>query len=169
MTDAPADRLFHALAAVALVVMAGVFAAANASGGVEHLDEPVPVIPAIRLDDGAPLSVGDGRPTAVFVWLPRCGACAGEAPLVEAARLRHPDVRFVGISLLPDAAGTRRAADAYGLTGELATSTGSVLDALGLASAPSFAWINAEGRLVARADGPVSARVLEREIAALRE
>jgi thiol-disulfide isomerase/thioredoxin len=106
-----------------------------------------------------------GAPRVVHVWLPGCGACAAEASAYEAVRARYASqgVRFLSVSIVSDPAATRRAADAYGLGGPLASTTGNLLEALRLDEVPSTVWISKEGRVVAVGSGALSERVLDRE------
>lgn len=164
-SGAPSDRLMRGLTLGAVAIGTIVVVWALALGRVEHVDRPLPGLPATIVGTGAALAVTDGAPTVLHVWLPGCGACAAEAAAYEEVRVRYAaeGVRFVSVSVLPDAPATRRAATAYGLGGTLATTNGNLMEALQLGEVPSTVWISGEGRVVAVGSGALSERVLDRE------
>jgi len=166
---ATADRLVRALLGLALLIVAALGVRQWVEGPVTRVDRELPTLSLSEVDSPTPLTLTEGRPTVLHVWLPGCGACAAEAPAYEAVRRRYEaaGVDFVALSVVPDAASTRRAADRYGLRGTVATSAGSVLDRIQVGSVPSTVWISGEGRVVAVAEGPQSERILDRETARL--
>jgi peroxiredoxin len=124
--------------------------------GYEKTDRPMPELGLTTLDGRAiSLQSMKGQPWVVNVWLPDCAPCAREAPALEAARreFEPAGVRFLALSLVPDRALTRRAAEAMQLSMEVATAAGPVLGPLGLREAPSTLFVSRDGRIVGLASG----------------
>lgn len=163
-TPLHSDRMLRALVVGALSLLLVLFAWTRWHGPIVYVDRPLPVLPLQLLESVADAPVV-GMPEVIHVWLPGCGACAAEAAAYEAVRVRYASqgVRFLSVSIVSDAAATRRAAKAFGLGGPLASTTGNLMEALQLDVVPSTVWISKEGRVVSVGSGALSERVLDRE------
>lgn len=73
----------------------------------------------------------------------------------------------MAVSLLGNRAQNQATAARYGLGGPLGVTTGNLLNALGVAGVPATAFVSADGRVVAVAEGALSERELEAELAKL--
>lgn len=62
-------------------------------------------------------------------------------------------MRFLAISLEPDAALVERAATSYGIRMSVATTKMQVLEPFGVKRTPSTVWIDERGKIVAAASG----------------
>lgn len=163
------DRVFRGLAIAMVAFGLAVAGWQWTRGPVERVDRALATLPIQLLGASGPGGVlTSGAPTVLHLWMPGCGACAAEAPTIEAARRAFDGrVRFVSVSVNADQALTARAAKSMGLQGQLGVTTGNLLEALDLSEVPSTAWITADGRLVTLAHGALSPRILARETEAL--
>jgi cytochrome c biogenesis protein CcmG/thiol:disulfide interchange protein DsbE len=129
--------------------------------------------PARRvLEDGrVDLSELRGRPLVINFWASWCIPCRDEAPILNAsARAYAGEVVFLGI----DVQDLRE--DALAFSREFETPYVSVrargngtYDDYGLTGVPETFYVNAQGRVVAHAPGPVSRASLETGIALTQE
>lgn len=131
----------------------------------EKPNQPMPDLGLVALDGKtfSPESM-KGSAWVITAWLPGCGVCAREVPDLEAVRKEYEPlgVRFLAVSIDSDADTTRKAAARAGLTMEIATAQGPVLDRLGLKGVPSTVFLSMEGRIIASASGGRGRGFLER-------
>lgn len=112
-----------------------------------------------------------GKPLVVNFWASWCTSCLAEIPrFVEVYERHRPDVNFLGLSLQdsPDAA--ERLAKELGITYALGRDPqGEAFQAFGGVAMPTTVLIDANGGVVKRLDGEVSAEQLEDELLRLLE
>jgi thiol-disulfide isomerase/thioredoxin len=146
-------------------VAAGValWAAASAALGV-HARPPLPALELPTLE-GLPgeLLAHDGRPTVINLWATWCAPCRVEMPELAAAQQHHAGVRFVFVNHGESPEAVRRwlSGQPYRLTHVLSDSRMQLAQAVGTSGLPTTLFVDAQGRMVERHFGPLSAASLE--------
>lgn len=123
--------------------------------------------------DGTPVTVEAFRssvPAVVNFWASWCVYCRKELPLLDSASKRYPEVHFIGVNL----GEPPRMARTFWT--ELRLSFSSVLDPYGdlkkefdVFARPTTLFINAQGDVVSRHNGPLTAVELELRMQELTE
>ena len=111
-----------------------------------------------------------GRPVVLNFWASWCLSCRDEARVLEAGWQRHgSDVAFVGVAVDDEAAAAQEFIRRYGKTYLLGPDRdGSVALDYGLYGVPETFFIGAEGRILSKHVGPLTAADLERRVAEAR-
>ena len=133
-----------------------------------------PPLPAIMLEsaDGhrADLrTLARGQPTVINLWASWCAPCRTEMPVLAAAQARHPDVRFLFVNQGEADAPIARylAGQPFRLQGVWRDPSSALGPAIGSTGLPTTLFVDAEGRVLARHFGPLSAGSLAGRLAAL--
>ena len=175
---AKARFLLPGLALLVIALLLGIFVkTVLAEGSARGLRDDVqngerPAAPAFelpRLDRDGTVSLASLRGQAVVVnfWASWCEPCKEESPRLEEAWRRHRDegVVVVGIDAHDFRSEAERFVDRYGLTYPIAhDGPGRTLGRFGVVAFPETLFIDAEGRIVAWVQGPVSDGDLEANI-----
>lgn len=133
-----------------------------------------PVLPALELQalhgSAAPLqSLVEGQPAVINLWAAWCAPCRAELPAFATAQQRHPGVRFVFVNQGEDAAAVQRflAAQPFALHGVWLDRGARLGPAVGSTGLPTTLFVDAQGRIVERHFGVLSAAALEHRLRAL--
>lgn len=109
----------------------------------------------------------DGKVVVYNVWGSWCAPCVAEAPdLVEVANEFAGEVTFVGINVRDNDAAARAFEREHGVpydsitSGDSAEAMGAFHNSLAAAAVPTTLVVDREGRVAARAIGPVTATTL---------
>ncbi|NML16620.1 TlpA disulfide reductase family protein [Azohydromonas caseinilytica] len=144
-----------------------------AAGG-EAARTPAPDIALAELDGGRTLRLPEalqGRPAVVNLWASWCGPCRAEMPVLDAARRRDTDIRFLLVNQGESAAVVRAYLQREGLS-----SDGVWLDAdkalgpaVGSQGLPTTLFFDAQGRRVHAHLGALNDAALQVRLKQLRE
>jgi cytochrome c biogenesis protein CcmG/thiol:disulfide interchange protein DsbE len=132
-----------------------------------------PAAPAFRLPllGGGMLDLAAlrGRPVIVNFWASWCTPCKSEAPRLQAAAERYPQLAVVGVNAQDFASDARRFLARYGVHyPNVHDSGGKVPEAYGVTGFPETWFIDRNGRLAyPRIEGEVSNEMLAQAVAAL--
>lgn len=157
-------------------VSAGWLAGALAWGVAVMVPGPYqqPALPALSLvgADGRSAALPAlvaGRPAVVNLWASWCAPCRVEMPVLAAAQAKHPQVHFLFVNQGEADAPIQRylAAQPFRLDGVWRDPASALGPAIGSSGLPTTLFIDAEGRVVARHFGPLSAGSLAGRLAAL--
>lgn len=118
--------------------------------------EAPPVVPA-QLQFSATTISGEpfsgqslaGKPAVLWFWTPWCPTCQREAPMVGRVAAANPDVTFVGVAGLADAAAMKEFVDKYAVDEftEIADTDGEVWTKFGVTKQPAYAFVTADGNV----------------------
>lgn len=110
----------------------------------------------------------EGKPTVVNLWATWCPPCRREMPALAQAQQRHPDVHFVFLNQGEPAERVQRYLSAQGLNlRHVLLDTRGEAGALFGPALPTTLFFDAQGRLVERRIGEVSAATLAQRLQAL--
>jgi thiol-disulfide isomerase/thioredoxin len=135
---------------------------------------PRQALPALSLSDAdgreVPLHAFAGRPLVVNLWASWCPPCRREMPELARAQRVYKDVSFVFVNQGEAAGPIRSYLQEQGLQLDnvLLDRTNRMGKATGSPGLPTTLFFDAEGRLVDRRLGQVSAATLAQGIEALR-
>lgn len=134
----------------------------------ELTDSTLPTSPIISLL-GSTMSTADliGTPLLINFWFSTCEPCRREMPVLAAAHRKYGDsIRFIGLNMNDSAAVAQEFAQKWGVTYELFTEpSGSLVTALGIATAPFTIFVASDGRIVSQHAGELTASTLDETIA----
>lgn len=144
------------------------------AAGAESARVPAPAVTLVELESGRTRSLPealDGRPAVVNLWASWCGPCRAEMPVLEAARRRETDIRFLFVNQGESAAAVRAYLQRAGLDAEgLWLDEGKVLGAaLGARGLPTTLFFDAQGRRVDAHLGALNAAALQVRLQRLRQ
>ena len=113
----------------------------------------------------------EGKPLVVNFWASWCTSCLHEIPAFVKVYERHaPNVAFLGLNLQDDRDVAANLARELGITYELGRDPqGTAFQAFGAVAMPTTVLLDADGDIVRRFDGEVSADQLETELEQLLE
>ena len=128
--------------------------------------------PELALADlqGNPIRLADlrGRPVIVNFWASWCGPCVEEFPLLEQARQRHAadGLTVIGVVFLDSSEAARDFMSRMGAEWQAAMDPAErAADRYGIFGPPETFFIDANGTVMARQIGQLSAADLERHLA----
>lgn len=133
-----------------------------------------PALPALSMAslEGTPvaLQAQQGRPMVINLWATWCGPCRVEMPMLARLQQTRGDIRFVFVNQGERADEVRRwlAQQPYALSNVLLDPGGSLGAAMGTTGLPTTLLVDAQGRLVERHFGPLSAASLQARLQTLR-
>ena len=131
--------------------------------------------PQITLADlqGRSVALKDfaGKPTVVNLWASWCPPCRREMPVLHAAQLQHPELNFVFANQgeSPATVGKYLEGQAFRLDNVLLDSDRQLGAMLGSGALPTTLFFDAQGVLVERRMGELSAATLAQRLASLRQ
>jgi thiol-disulfide isomerase/thioredoxin len=118
--------------------------------------------------EGGRATTGDfaGKPLVVNFWASWCTSCLAEIPrFVEVYERHRPEVQFLGLNLQDNPDAAKSLAKELGITYALGRDPqGEAFQAFGGIAMPTTVLIDADGNVVKRLDGEVSAEQLEEEV-----
>lgn len=106
-------------------------------------------------------SAGIEEPIVVNLWATWCVPCRRELPVLQAASGEHPDVRFVGVDEGFDPEASVRFLAELGVSYEQFVDVdGKLAEELAVAELPATFVVDADGEIVVRHTGEISAELL---------
>jgi cytochrome c biogenesis protein CcmG/thiol:disulfide interchange protein DsbE len=128
-----------------------------------------PVFELDRLDQDGKFSLASMRGKVVVLnfWASWCAPCKDEAPALERAwqRWREQDVVVLGVDVQDLDSDARRFVERYGLTYPILRDPKNwTWGHYGLTALPETWFVDREGRLAERINGPVTVAMLDRNI-----
>lgn len=133
---------------------------------------PLPSLNLARLEGGsAALDAFKGKPTVVNVWATWCPPCQHEMPVLQQAQQAHPDVHFVFVNQAEALADVQGFLASRGLVlrNVLLDTRGEVAARLDVRAYPTTLFFDAQGRLVERRVGELSAATLAQKLDAVKQ
>ena len=130
--------------------------------------QPAPAFSLVDLN-GRPWSSAElkGKPVVLNFWSTWCGPCKQEHGVLQAAAARHPEIQFLGVIYSDEPDACRRYLEKAGTSYDhLVDDAGRVAIDYGVAGVPETFFIAADGTIVHKQVGPVSAQGIERLLAA---
>jgi thiol-disulfide isomerase/thioredoxin len=130
-------------------------------------------MPRVTRLDGSPVPadvLNVRQPTVVNFWASWCLYCKEELPFLEQASRRYPEIRFVGVN----AGEPARMASVFWAKQGMTFPTvldpyGDVRQKFDIFARPTTIFLNKEGEVVSRYNGPMSALELELRLQELVE
>jgi len=169
LRGAPALRLGVMQATAAGLVAWVVMSLAYTQLQPVHLDLPGTAFAV--LDGGEQrLDSGSGEPMVINLWATWCPPCRREMPALVAAQREHPDVRFILLNQGESADEVRAYLASAGLApaNVLLDPSSSASEAFDARALPTTVFLDAEGRLVERHLGELTAAGLAARLQDLR-
>jgi thiol-disulfide isomerase/thioredoxin len=127
----------------------------------------MPQVTLARLD-GTPLQLEkmSGKPMVLNLWATWCPPCRREMPVLRDAQVRHPDVNFIFANQGEAAEVVRHylESERLNLKNVLLDSRLQIGQQLGSVAMPTTLFFNAQGKLIDRRLGELSAATLEQRI-----
>jgi cytochrome c biogenesis protein CcmG/thiol:disulfide interchange protein DsbE len=167
----PRTRLLIAavLPLVLLLAWAVIVGPRLAAPAGARVGSPAPELSLADLE-GNPIRLADlrGRPVIVNFWASWCGPCVEEFPLLEQARQRHAagGLTVIGVVFQDSSEAARDFMSRMGAEWQAAMDPGErAADRYGIFGPPETFFIDANGTVVARQIGQLSAADLERHLA----
>lgn len=158
--------LLGAVAAGSLVLLLG----AAIRLAPEGHPKPIPALALTALDGRTvPLQSLAGKPLVINLWASWCPPCRREMPVLREAQLRHPGITFVFANQGETAQAVRKymAAEHIALDNVLLDPSSQLGSRTGSGALPTTLFYNAEGTLVERRLGELSAATLAERLESL--
>lgn len=135
------------------------------------IGKPLPSLSGITLD-GTSFSSAElaGKPALINVWASWCPPCVSEHPLLlDTARRHAGELQMVGVLYQDTADGARNFESRYGDGGwpDVDDASGRIAVTLGVTAPPETFFVDADGVVRYRHVGPLTAEVLDEQLAAL--
>lgn len=133
---------------------------------VQVVGEPAPDFTVRLLDQPGTFTLSEslateGRPVILNFWASWCAPCRREMPILDAAALAHPELSFVGVAIDDTEFGAAGFAEEVDVSYPLGwDSTGLIGQKYGALVLPMTIVIDAEGTIVARKPGELTAETL---------
>lgn len=110
-----------------------------------------------------------GRPVVLNFWASWCGPCKDEAPILQAASTRYPDLVVLGVNAQDFESDARRFVERHRLTYlNVRDGSGALLERYGVSGFPETWFIDRNGRLThPPVQGAITEQALADAIAAL--
>ncbi len=172
--------MFPFLALLAVLIWSQVDNAGNPGGLLEHSESgeiavaarPAPEFSGLDLVTGAAVDLDGlrGRLVMVDFWSSWCVSCRVEAAELAAVYREYADmpVEFVGLAIWDDAGDVASHIERFGVAyPNILDESGTTAVAYGVRGVPEKYFLDAEGRIVRKVNGPVSADQLREIIDAL--
>jgi|GEM_PF-188162 len=145
---------------------------AESAGGSPAGDDIAPDFSVVTADGGAfTLSrhlAEDGRPVILNLWASWCSPCRAEMPMIDAVAASHPEVLVIGVAVQDDPLGAAEFAEEIGVSYTIGfDDKDEVNDGYRPLGLPATFYISAEGIVVKRHFGGLTAELLEADIADL--
>lgn len=156
--------------AVIVLVTGGLLLAAQLETGPVGADPEG--VPDFRFEvfDGTTFSLAehfedDGRPVVLNFWASWCPPCRAEMPDFDLVAQDHPEVKFIGVAVDDVESNARKFADEIGVSYLLGFDpTGQAHLTLPFVALPTTWIINADGVIVHKVQGIMTADVLEQAL-----
>ena len=135
----------------------------------DNAGKPFPFVELTNLEGQAvTLSATENRPMVVNFWFSTCIPCKREMPvLAEAASEYESRIDFVGINPNDTSSAARDFLDKYGVTYPNYLDDGDQTAAAGVATMPATFFLSADGTIIARKAGEVTATELSEYLTTL--
>ena len=135
------------------------------------IGKPLPTLSGTTLD-GTPFSSAQlaGKPALINVWASWCPPCVTEHPLLLDVARGHPDdLQVIGVLYQDTADGARAFESRHGDGGwpDVDDASGRIAVTLGVTGPPETFFVDREGIVRYRHVGPLTAEVLDAQLAAL--
>lgn len=138
--------------------------------GLDGGDLPSLSLPCLNQDAAVALGELRGRPVLINLWASWCGPCREEMPLLAEAASRTKNVGFLGVNTRDDPSMAAAFLPEVGVTyPQVVDVDGELLDTTRVRGLPVTLAVDAEGRIVDRVIGEVSADELGRLLSRLTD
>ncbi|MFC6695722.1 TlpA family protein disulfide reductase [Nocardioides daphniae] len=138
--------------------------------GLDGGDLPSLSLPCLNQDAAVALGELRDRPVLINLWASWCGPCRKEMPLLAEAASRTKNVSFLGVNTRDDPSMAAAFLPEVGVTyPQVVDVDGELLDTTRVRGLPVTLAVDAEGRIVDRVIGEVSADELGRLLSQLTD
>ena len=135
----------------------------------QHIDSPLIGKPAplfalreVGTSQAIDLSKFRGKPVVVNFWATWCNPCWEEHPSLVATAARHPEVQFVGVVFQDTEEKIQQFLSARGSAyPTLVDQGGKTAIAFGVGGVPETFFLDPNGKIVAKYEGPISPEILQ--------
>ena len=131
------------------------------------IGRPAPAFALREAGTGRTIDVAQyrGKPLVINFWATWCGPCWEEHPVLVAGARSHPEVQFVGVVFQDSEDKILGFLEQRGVSyPTVVDDRGKTAIAYGVAGVPETFFLDANGAIVAKYSGPLSAEELEQEL-----